>query len=358
MHFRGFFSPQAREAEVFPRLMLVISVIACVAHLSFIVLFDAIGVTVLAWANVASVLVFALAAWLTRQGRAVLALQLMGLEILLHGTVATALIGWTAGFHCYIVLIIPVAILSTVFRPRTKAVVAVGAGLYDIGLDMAYRVATPAIEVAPDTLAVLHHFNQASTLLILGLLSMAYFRLVKRAEEGLRELACTDPLTHLRNRRSAMEMAQREAAVFQRGGQPLAVVIGDVDHFKHVNDQHGHAVGDTALRAIARVLREGVREVDHVARWGGEEFLVLLPATDTGEALRVCERLRQGVQVLSTQNLGGVALPLTITLGVAVLQPGESIEQVLVRADRALYEGKQAGRNRVVLAGHEGPPAL
>ena len=351
-------SPLSRTSEVFPRLMMAISVIAGLAHLSFIFLFDSIGVGAMARANIASVLVYALTALLTQHGRTRLALQIMAAEILLHGSVATALIGWVSGFHYYLILIIPVAIVSTFYQPRTKAAVAVLVGLYYMLMDMSFRQAQPAIEVQPQMLAGLHYFNQAATLLILGLLATLYYRMVRSAEDSLRELACTDPLTQLRNRRFAMEVAQHEAAVFQRGGRPLAVVIGDVDHFKRINDHHGHAVGDTALRAIARVLREGVREVDHVARWGGEEFLLLLPATEEEEAIHVCERLRQGVQALAGQNLAGEALGVSITLGVALLQRDESIEQALVRADRALYEGKQAGRNRVVLAGQDGVPVL
>lgn len=351
-------SPLAAATAVFPRLLLAISLIAGAAHLCFILLFDAIGVDAMARANVASVLVYALTALLTQQGRTQVALLLMAAEIVLHGSVATALIGWSSGFHHYLILVIPVAIVSTVFGPALKALMAVLAGVYYMGLDMAYREAVPPLEVPAHTLTLLHHFNLAATLLILGLLATLYYRMVRRAEEGLRELACTDPLTQLRNRRFAMEVAQHEAAVFQRGGRPLAIVLSDVDHFKRINDQHGHAVGDTALRAIARVLREGVREVDHVARWGGEEFLLLLPATEEEEALRVCERLRRGVQALAAQNVAGEALGVSITLGVALLQRDESIEQALVRADRALYEGKQAGRNRVVLAGQDGAPDL
>lgn len=358
MHSRWSVSPLSRATAVFPRLMLAISMIAGLAHLSFIFLFDSIGVGAMARANIASVLVYALTALLTQHGRTRLALQIMAIEILLHGSVATALIGWGSGFHYYLILVIPVAIVSNFFSPRTKALVAVSVGGYYMVLDMLFRQAAAPIEVQPHMLAILHYFNQASTLLILGLLATVYYRLVCSAEDSLRELACTDPLTQLRNRRFAMEVAQHEAAVFQRGGRPLAVVIGDVDHFKRINDHHGHAMGDTALRAIARVLREGVREVDHVARWGGEEFLVLLPATEEDEAMQVCERLRQGVHALSEQNLGGEALSVSITLGVALLRRDEAIEQALVRADRALYEGKQAGRNRVVLAGHDGTPAL
>jgi diguanylate cyclase (GGDEF)-like protein len=181
-------------------------------------------------------------------------------------------------------------------------------------------------------------------------LASTYFHLVRHSERRLHELACTDPLTQLRNRRFMTEVAQHEAAVFERGGRPLSLLLADVDHFKRVNDRHGHTVGDAVLRAIAQVLRDGVREVDHVARWGGEEFLVLLPATEQDEALQVADRLRVGVHALVDIE-GRTGMGLSMTVGVVELQPGETIEQALMRADRALYEGKQAGRNRVVLAG-------
>ena len=347
-----------QRSDVFSRLMVVSAALAGIVHLCFIALFDSAGVHVLAQANVASVLVYAAAAWFTLQGRGDVAMWLMASEILLHGWAATALIGWGSGFHSYIVITIPVAIVSTFYRPAVKAALALALGLFYVALDVRYRQAVPPVEVPAHLLTGLHHFNQGATLLILGLLATVYYRMVASAEAGLRELACTDPLTQLRNRRFALEVAQHEAAVFQRGGRPLAVIVCDVDHFKHINDVHGHAVGDTALRAIARVLRDGVREVDHVARWGGEEFLVLLPETDVDEALQVSERLRHDVQALSAGNLAGLSLRLSMTVGVAVLRADEAIEQALVRADRAMYDGKQAGRNRVVLAGHGSASAL
>ncbi|MGC4011509.1 MAG: GGDEF domain-containing protein [Pseudomonas sp.] len=346
----GVMRPQGQASGVFARLMLVVSVVAGLSHTGFIFLFQHVGVPVLALANVASVLIYVLAAILIQRGRLNTATLLVATEVLVHGVVATAMIGWDAGFHHYIVLILPFAVVSAYYRISVRIALAVAVSLGYMGLDYLYRQAAPAVAVPAPLLGTLHYINLATMLGIMAVLASTYYRLVRHSERRLHELACTDPLTQLRNRRFMMEVVQHEAAVFERGGRPLSILLGDVDHFKRINDEHGHAVGDAVLRAIARVLREGVREVDHVARWGGEEFLVLLPGTELDEAQQVAERLRAAVQTL-VEVEGRRELGLSITLGMAELQAGESIEQALVRADRALYEGKQTGRNRVVPAG-------
>lgn len=348
----GLARSSSRASDMFGRLMRVVSVVAGLAHTAFIFLFHHVGVPVLALANVASVLIYVLAAILIQRGRVNTATMLAATEVLVHGVVATAMIGWNAGFHHYILLILPVAIVSAYYRSWVRVTLAVAVSLGYLGLDFMYRLAEPAVVVSAPLLSTLHYVNLATMMLIMAVLASTYCHLVRHSEHRLHELACTDPLTQLRNRRFMTEVAQHEAAVFERGGRPLCLVLGDVDHFKRINDRHGHTLGDGVLRAIAQVLREGVREVDHVARWGGEEFLVLLPATEADEAQQVADRLRVGVQALAEVE-GRSGLGLSITLGVAELQPGESIEQALMRADRALYEGKQAGRNRVVLAGHD-----
>lgn len=339
-----------QASGVFARLMLVASVVAGVAHFGFIFLFQQVGVPALAVANVASVLCYVLAVALIRRGQVNNATLLMGAEVVAHGIAATVMIGWDAGFHHYIVLTLPFVVVSAHYRIRTRIVMALAVSLGYMALDLFYRQAEPMVVVPKPLLDSLHYINLATMLAVMAVLASTYYRLVRRSERRLHELACTDPLTQLRNRRFMMEVAQHEAAVFERDGRPLSILLGDVDHFKRINDHHGHAVGDEALRAIARVLREGVREVDHVARWGGEEFLVLLPSTELDEALQVAERLRVAVQALAEVD-GRRGLGLSITLGLAELQQGEGIEQALVRADRALYDGKQGGRNRVVLAG-------
>lgn len=336
-------------ADVFQQLMLAIAVIAALAHLSFIMVFDSAGVEAMARINMASVLVYALAGMLVQHRKPFLALNLMAFEIVAHGVLAVWAVGWDTGFHYYIILMIPVAIVSTLSNAGFKAAIAVATALLYLGLDLAFRKAEPVYALPPTVLNSLHYFNLASTLLILGLLATVYYWLVAEAQARLHEQASTDPLTQLRNRRFAMEAAQHEAAVFARGGRPLALVIGDVDHFKRINDEHGHELGDQALKAIAQALREGVRAIDHVARWGGEEFLVLLPGTEQEEARHVAERLRRQVQQISVLPKGR-PVSLSITLGVSILAPGESVEHALARADRALYKGKENGRNRVILA--------
>jgi diguanylate cyclase (GGDEF)-like protein len=170
--------------------------------------------------------------------------------------------------------------------------------------------------------------------------------------EEARQSADTDPLTELANRRSF----DRALARASRGGGPLALVALDIDHFKQVNDTLGHAAGDVALRHLARVLREGLREGDLAARVGGEEFLVLLPGGDLRLGLEVAERLRGQVEARPFLAQGGERR-LTISCGVAACpDPILRADNLVVAADAALYQAKREGRNRVVAARRPGVP--
>jgi diguanylate cyclase (GGDEF)-like protein len=154
----------------------------------------------------------------------------------------------------------------------------------------------------------------------------------------------TDPLTGLANRRSAQQSLQQELARARRHRTSLCVVMLDVDKFKSVNDRFGHGVGDQVLRQVAAALRSSVRADDVPARWGGEEFLVILANTDIGGARICAERIRARVEC----ERFGVAGQVTVSAGVAQFEPGESLDALLARADARLYEAKAGGRNRVV----------
>lgn len=170
----------------------------------------------------------------------------------------------------------------------------------------------------------------------------------KATEARLLELATTDSLTGLFNRRRFMELAEREFARGKRYQGARTMLMMDIDHFKRVNDTHGHDVGDEVLRELARISRTALRELDILGRLGGEEFGVLLPETEAGPAMDVAERLRRAIE--QTPIPTGVGeLRITVSIGAATSKDdAETVETLLKRADVALYEAKQSGRNRVV----------
>ena len=159
----------------------------------------------------------------------------------------------------------------------------------------------------------------------------------QRAQE---HLARTDPLTGLANRRGFQEAAEREVSRASRNGAPLSTVVFDIDHFKRVNDAHGHATGDLVLQHVARCLEVTARCTDVVARWGGEELIALLPDTDLRGAHRFAERVREAVAA----GEGGLP-PVTVSAGVAQREPGETMGDSIARADARLYEAKASGRD-------------
>lgn len=162
--------------------------------------------------------------------------------------------------------------------------------------------------------------------------------------------ARTDALTSLLNRRAFDEVTQREIRLSQRTGSPLALCMADVDHFKRVNDTHGHAVGDMVLKEVGALLLRELRGTDIVSRFGGEEFVAVLPSTP-GETARVmAERLREKLSEIPFVNDQGETFYVTASFGVAAREPHQSLEQWLAAADGALYAAKQAGRNRVLCA--------
>lgn len=168
--------------------------------------------------------------------------------------------------------------------------------------------------------------------------------------EALRLLATRDQLTGMLNRREFDRIMAEEAERSQRFGQPLALVMVDIDHFKAVNDTHGHPAGDAVLKEVAKILTAQLRTVDRVARFGGEEFALILVQTGRGAAGDVAQRVVEAVAANPVVIQGGPTLSLTISAGVAVLPNDVSRIDLLVgAADRSLYAAKRGGRNRVVL---------
>jgi len=170
----------------------------------------------------------------------------------------------------------------------------------------------------------------------------------KRLEEQLHQQATTDGLTGIINRRRFIELATDEIKRAVRLDHPLALAIMDIDHFKSINDTYGHAIGDHALIALTRICQGTIREIDVLARFGGDEFVVLFPETTAGEAQAVMERVLLALTVQPV-DVNGKPVALTISVGVTgLVSAAMSLDAMLDRADQALYQAKQAGRNRVV----------
>ncbi|TAH13674.1 MAG: GGDEF domain-containing protein [Curvibacter sp.] len=188
-------------------------------------------------------------------------------------------------------------------------------------------------------LVVLGAFNFSLASMVIGAMT-----------ERLRSLSDTDQLTGLANRRVAIRRLEEEHARFQRSGHGYAVVMLDLDHFKAVNDTHGHAVGDQVLCAVARELQAGQRRTDTLARMGGEEFLFLMPMTSIEGAVAQSRRIGDRIAALHIAT-AKAAMQITVSIGVAEAQISDaSAEAVVNRSDTALYKAKAAGRNRVEVA--------
>ncbi|WP_051321459.1 GGDEF domain-containing protein [Chrysiogenes arsenatis] len=171
--------------------------------------------------------------------------------------------------------------------------------------------------------------------------------------QKLNELTCasrTDHLTGLFNRRALSEFL--DGHLTNTALHPLSIILFDIDHFKRVNDTYGHLVGDHVLRQMAGELRHNVRDDDITARFGGEEFVVLLPKTNLGSAFKVAEKLRQQISLFDfgTDDAGQELGTITISVGVTTLKKGEAVDDFIARADRALYKSKQTGRNKSTMA--------
>lgn len=332
--------------QLFRRLMTRIAILAGCMHCAFALLFAWFDVVLLAWVNVLSVLCYVAVYWAARTLWAKTAWALAIAEIVLHAIIASYLIGWNVGFHWYVILIPPVIMVSPLLLGRIKLPAAVAfIGVY-IGLDVWLRGHSPLFPLDTMVTSALYYFNLVTILSVMVLLAAIYFQLVVNNDQRLRQMAITDPLTKLHNRRS-IELYVQYWLQSQSEPATLSFLVCDLDHFKQINDQYGHHAGDDVLVGVAQVLQQSVREQDMAARWGGEEFLLMLPDVPTATAMNVAERIRVAIEALAIHS-GHERIPVSVSIGVCTRLPNETFAQSISRADRALYQAKHQGRNGVV----------
>jgi diguanylate cyclase (GGDEF)-like protein len=319
-----------------------------VAHTLFIPLFLYLGFPLLALVNIFSVAAWLQGARLNRKGHTDEAIRWISAEILLHAVIATSVLGWGSGFQAYLVLcLVLTAFHSGVGRRLLWMVVAGYLSAY-LGLYVGSEYLTePGERVDRFVSLVLYSANYSVAFLGIGFGSLLYRQSSERTESGLALLARRDPLTKLPNRRCMEEILKAEVRRTNLGGKPFAVALADIDHFKEFNDHYGHDCGDDILRGVSQLLETSLRSGDSAARWGGEEFLILMRAPDLASARIGVERIRSEVAEREWlyQNQ---PLRLTLTFGLALYEPESCLESCLKCADARMYIGKRTGRDKVV----------
>ena len=190
------------------------------------------------------------------------------------------------------------------------------------------------------------YINLAISLVVTLVVIFLTYLSLGRYQRKIEEMASTDKLTGLLNRHAFGILIDKLIASYRRAPQPITVLLADIDHFKHINDQFGHRVGDIVLAGVAKLLQENLRKADFAVRWGGEEFLVILRGCMMAEGLVVAEKIRSEIaekQIYEAEP----TLRVTISVGVSNFDDSEPIDQTVNRADMALYMAKERGRNRV-----------
>jgi diguanylate cyclase (GGDEF)-like protein len=341
-HKQPFSSTWTRSA--LPRVLQSICVGAAAVDVLYFVFFLWFDSPWLAWINLISVSMYAAAYSLLRNRRVRPAVFLIWLEAFPHAIYGVLMLGWTSGFHFLLLMFVPGVVMSS---KRRQGALFIGAmvvfllALYELSLLIA--PITPIEPKALEFLGIAHFV----TFVVMFSWSIDYYRgQLSNAERQLQALATTDPLTKLLNRRHFTVLAERSLSQAARAGLNSCIAMIDIDFFKRINDAHGHDAGDLALVTVGELMAKQIRSYNLLSRWGGEEFLVLMPDTDIGNAQEMLERIRRQVQDCVIK-LPSKEINLTISIGATQIEPGEKFDAALTRADKALYKSKSQGRNRI-----------
>ena len=286
-------------------------------------------------------------------------------EILLHASVVTVMFGWDLGFMMYAIALSPASFVITYSLPNRKrsltlpTVFSCVSMAFFIGIKSWCSHHAPLYPDIADGTVIngIFHMNSMVTFLSTMLLTSAFAlelvakeKALEKQNAALTDISSIDPLTKLLNRRSMNKYLEDALNAVKENGKLFSLAIGDIDNFKMVNDIHGHNAGDDVLMMVSKTIKETLPEGATLCRWGGEEFLILLPCPE-GEAVQIVEAARFAITRVSTRidkPDGYLDLSVTMTFGVSQYIHGFTIDQVISVADENLYRGKANGKNRVV----------
>ncbi|WP_394780273.1 GGDEF domain-containing protein [Undibacterium sp.] len=320
---------------------------AAIIDVGYIILFSILGSVPLTLVNFVSIALYAGAYVLIGRKRNVAALGLIWFEVMAHAAFGSLLIGWDSGFHYYLLLFIPAIVIANTRGYAVPMVVALLA--YYLGLKSLCDHLGPLAPLPGKGIEVVLWIHIVLVFGMFASIAAFYRKTIVIAELRLFKQATSDALTGLHNRSRFHTLSSHELLRSQRSREPVTVLLCDVDHFKRVNDQYGHEAGDKVLVHVTKILSANLRECDVLARWGGEEFLALMPNCQLDTAATVAERIRAAIESASLE-LGDVSIKVTVSQGVSEVKSSDDLQAAIARADAALYRSKNAGRNQVCAA--------
>lgn len=337
---------------------VIAMVLGVVNHLIFITLFYKYDITPLYYYNYFSLAVFtALLITVLKKKTITMVMIVASIEILIHQIFAVKLVGWEYGFQYYIIAI-PGLILLGDFKHYSRPVALSIISTLILIFLYYYSLSNPPTYQMDEIKSGLYLFNLICVAALVAVFSglFAYISrqqeaVLLNAHEQLYITATTDSMTNLANRLKTFDLIQDQIVRAKRTGKPFTLAIGDIDDFKMVNDSYGHDIGDAVIIATAKLMKSSLREQDIIGRWGGEEFMFVLPDTDINNGKDVLEKLRKNIST-NTITVKSTPINITLTIGAAASNQAVTIDDIIKLADNALYEGKRGSKNCVVLS-HE-----
>ncbi len=353
-----YISVQGKTVISTKTIVEVISVALAIFHFILMIFFAFFGLGYLIALNVFSIVVYILGYVAVKKGiSAFVVFNIIYAEIVFYSVASTMLVGIECGFLLYLIAIIPLGYyVAYTFREETTNINPMVYVIVTVVAFWTTRVANRFIE-PPYSLGnviidrAVYMFNYTSILVAILFFCTTVLSKVKVLEERqrlhtktLEELSKLDPLTGLSNRRSIQERYELAESLHES----YAVILGDIDDFKMVNDTYGHDIGDEVLKQVAEVFKSVVRGDDVVCRWGGEEILVFLPNATEEQALAVADRIISRIRDIRIITKASDNFGITMTLGVAVSEENIKFSEIAKKADERLYKGKRTGKNRIV----------
>jgi diguanylate cyclase (GGDEF)-like protein len=308
--------------------------------------------------NIISILTFFCCLILNRKGLHGSAFSLAYVEVNIHAFVATHYLGWEAGFYQYPLILAPLVFFNATWSVPIKIIfstlIAVSfTVLFNVYHEQLYGQILYDVTIGHTLL----YINTIIIVVIYSAIGYYYSQAANDIEDRLRTaqqeaewLANTDTLTHIGNRRAMTREIELEVSRTKRTQRPFIIAMCDIDNFKILNDTYGHDYGDHVLVETATFINNSIRHHDHVARWGGEEFIILLPDTNADEGMKIVDRLRQSIAANKHHYSGKEYPGITMTFGLSVFDNSININDCINSADQAMYEGKHQGRNRTVMS--------